>query len=117
MNFGAKNMKKQKVRFVVTNYPEGTEKIFICGNIEELGGWDVSKALELQYYQNEGTGECFIVDVSIPVGSSVAYKYLSNNNWESVECGIVAQEIPDRHITIKETKKRFVKDQIRKFRN
>lgn len=108
-------IEKSKITFFV-NKLESNEKCFICGNIPELGNWNENLAPEMQYYQNEGSDEMFTLEVKIPFGTVVEYKYLSSRDWNSVECGIVAQELENRSITVKEKNSRIVIDRVKAFR-
>jgi hypothetical protein len=110
------NNKKRKVRIFVKNFPKETKSIYISGSCPELGSWNPENAIPLQYYQNEGTEEMFFTEIYLPVSEIIEYKYLNHKNWESVECGIVAQEIENRSITIKDENKRTIIDRIKGFR-
>lgn len=109
-------MKKELVRFIVDKFPAKTESIYISGSCEELGNWDPAKALKLQYFQKEEGKEIFFVDAELPVGECIQYKYLNHRDWRSVECGIVAQEIHNRSITVKNEIGREVREEVRGFR-
>lgn len=106
---------KTKVTFVVEEFPKNTSEIYLLGSIQELGGWDISKALKMQYYQNEDSNEEFILTVDIPKNTELEYKYFCTKSFEGEECGVVARSIPNRGMTTKSSKTRKVKDKITNF--
>ena len=107
---------RRKVRIFVKAFPKDTKSIYITGSAKELGAWNPENAIPLQYYQNEGTEEMFFTEIYLPVGDVIEYKYLNHKNWESVECGIVANEIENPSNTIKDEPRRTIIDKIKGFR-
>lgn len=112
-----KNVKTSKVTFIVKDFPKKTESIYLSGNCEALGNWLPENAIKMQYFQKEDGEEIFFAEVDLIVGDDVEYKYLNHRDWRSVECGLIAQEIPNRQITIKKDQSdRRLIDEIRGFR-
>lgn len=106
-------MQKKKVNLIVTMFPENTEEIYICGSSKNLGEWEVKNAVKLNRTEKFGA-TIFSKEFYFDLGDIIEYKYLSDKNWENVECGYVAEEIENRRITI--NSERFIGDEIKKWR-
>lgn len=104
------------VKFIVTDFPQGTTEMYLVGSADAIGAWEASKSIQMQYYQNEGTDEMFIATVELPKNSEVEYKYLNHPSWDNVECGFVAEDLPNRTLTLKTTNSREVEDTVKGFR-
>lgn len=109
--------KTQTIQFLVKEFPAKTESIYLTGNCEALGNWDPAKAVRMQYYQKEEGQEYFFTEVEVPTGDMIEYKYINHRDWRSVECGRIANDIPNRTITVKnDSDYRTVEDIIRGFK-
>src|SRR5689334_16658479 len=67
------------------------EKIFICGNIPELGGWDPAKALALEYRAPYHDGH-----IEVPEGAYVEYKII-RGSWETEAVDAYGDVPPNYH--------------------
>ena len=105
-----------KTKFIVKRFPKNTAEIYLTGSTESLGNWLPEEAIKMQYYQNDGTDEMFVAVVDLPKNTEVEYKYINHPTWSNVECGIVAEELPNRKITLKNTKTREIIDEVKGFR-
>ena len=108
-------MAKKKVQaqkhiiFIVEDYPENVNNIYICGNADNLGGWDCSRAIKMDKNADGSFSYCYTVK-SV---ATVEYKYLSDKNWNSVERGIVSYDIDNRSFTTNADK--TIIDKIERF--
>lgn len=76
-----KEIKKIKVRIEVTEYPLGTEDIFICGNIPSLGLWNVEKSKPLK---KDKDNNFYYTEIYVPYRELVSYKILADKDWDRV---------------------------------
>lgn len=82
-----KHEAKCRVKFIVST-PHPVRKLYICGNTNNLGGWDVSKAKEL--HKN---GNVFEATKMFNCGEEISFKILEKMNWERVELGYWYEDV------------------------
>ena len=58
--------------------PEGSGKVYVAGNVPELGSWDAHNFLMT------GTGTNRTASLELPVGTELEFKF-TQGSWESVE--------------------------------
>ena len=83
---------KCRVKFIVTT-PHSVRKLYICGNTDNLGGWNVTKACEMR--KKEGRFELVKM---FPIGEAVDFKVLEKMTWERVELGYWCEDIANHSI-------------------
>ena len=66
------------------------EELFVVGSTKNLGEWDASKAVKLDY-----CNECkaFYTTKMLPAGETVEFKVLTSKDWATVEKGIYGEEL------------------------
>lgn len=85
----ADKVKKCKVVFNINACP-CHNKVYVCGNLAELGEWDAAKAVELKYDEE---AKCYTCSKMLPEGANVEYKVLASKDWANVECGAYQCEV------------------------
>ncbi|KAK4175950.1 family 15 putative glycoside hydrolase [Triangularia setosa] len=86
---GCTNPEKVFVTFNQRATTAWGQVIKIVGNVPELGGWDVNKAIPLSASGYTGSNPLWSITVPIQAGSNVQYKYIRITNgvagvsWES----------------------------------
>ena len=84
---------KCRVKFVVTT-PHAVRKLYMCGNTDNLGAWDVANAKEMHKKEDR-----FELIKYFPVGEEVNFKILEKMTWERVELGYWCEDIANHVIT------------------
>ena len=72
---------KVKVIFEVKT-SKSVDKVYVCGNVAELGSWNPKKAIELKY---DDTKSSYTVSKMLTSDEIVEYKVLSKKDWSNVE--------------------------------
>ncbi|MCR3757740.1 CBM20 domain-containing protein [Clostridium felsineum] len=91
------------VTFVLNNTSTSIgENIFISGNIEDLGNWDVSKAVKLK--TNEDIYPTWKIQLRLPENTEVEFKFLSLKEGED-EDSAVWENSDNRTLTVSENNK------------
>ncbi|MCL2062603.1 MAG: CBM20 domain-containing protein [Firmicutes bacterium] len=88
------------------------EYIYICGNIEELGAWEPTRAIRVKRSKRGTYGRT----LRFPLGTEFEYKILSDTRWGAVEKGRYTEEIVNRKAVVAEEKNRLI-IQVMDFRN
>lgn len=92
----ADKVKKVKIAFNVNACP-CHKVVYICGNIAELGEWDASKAVKLEF---SADANCYVVSKMLPEGVNVEYKVLADKDWSHVECGSNGSEVANHSFSV-----------------
>jgi predicted alpha/beta superfamily hydrolase len=90
------------LHFVVI-VPEASERVFLTGNLAELGRWRPD-GLELR----RASAECFERDVVVPAGSEVEYK-ITQGDWASVEKSESGDDVLNRKLSADKSKRVKIK--------
>lgn len=77
-----------------------TDEVYLCGDSENLGNWNSTKAVKLH---NLGNGK-FKIRKRFTLGQVVEFKFLRKPDWHDVEKGMWGEEIPNRVIRVYEDK-------------
>lgn len=88
-------MANTKIQFLV-EANVSTEELYLVGNINQLGGWDLKKAVKLTLCPECGK---YTVSKMIPAGAEVEFKIVKDLNWESVEKGSWNEDITNHTFT------------------
>lgn len=83
--------KQVATRFFVNNAEtEYGSSVYIVGNVEELGNWDINKAIGPFFNNTKSIANypTWFYDISLPAGKKIEYKYIMKDNkgnviWES----------------------------------
>ena len=87
----------KKCRVILYAIPaQPVEQMFICGEIHSAGEWDATLAKPMKL-----TDKGWRAIKILPVGSTFAFKVLSDRNWDAVEKGTWREEIPN-HVIVAE---------------
>ena len=74
-------------------------ELYVVGNHDKLGNWDVEKAIKLRYVKSQNAYSAFR---RFPLGTNVEFKVLNAKSWNNVEKGIFTEEIRNHNITFNE---------------
>ncbi|XMB29067.1 alpha-amylase family glycosyl hydrolase [Paenibacillus sp. BR2-3] len=79
--------KQVVVRFVVKNANTVVgEKVYLAGNVHEIGNWDTAKAIGPMFNQVIWAYPNWYYDVSVPAGTTIQFKFIKKNGstvtWE-----------------------------------
>ncbi|MEO6846050.1 MAG: CBM20 domain-containing protein, partial [Chthoniobacterales bacterium] len=82
-----------RIRFhIVPPIGNPEEKIYLCGNLPEMGAWDAARALPLEY-----KAPFHDVEIEIPDGGYVEYKII-RGSWETEAVDAFGDVLPNfRH--------------------
>lgn len=75
------------------------DELYITGNIPELGGWDVSKAVKLRR-----KGGRYLTSVEYGSDMILEFKILNKKDWNGVEKGTWGEEIANHQVNPSETR-------------
>ena len=96
-----KQTKERKYYFGVFDVEASwTDEVYLCGDSENLGNWDSTKAVKLR---NLGDGK-FRIRKRFTYGQVVEFKFLRKPDWHDVEKGMWGEEISNRVIRVYEDK-------------
>ena len=75
------------IQFQVEFPTEPNETLYILGNVEELGNWDINKAEKLMKLDSQSFLWESMYPLECPVGMTIKYKYLiiDSNNKKTLE--------------------------------
>jgi hypothetical protein len=91
------------VRFTVNVQPQFGEGVVVCGDAPELGAWDGSKGVKMDYKLETKLWSC---TVGVPQSSSFKFKFVvvgglsEEEEKNGVERALYWQEGDDRHVTL-----------------
>ena len=91
------------VRFTVNVQPQFGESVVVCGDVPELGAWDGTKGVPMEYKLDTKTWSC---TVGIPQSSSFSFKFVvvgglsPEEEAEGIERALFWQEGADRIISL-----------------
>lgn len=88
-----KHETKCRVKFVVST-PHPVRRLYICGNTDNLGAWEVKNAKEM--HKN---GSSFELTKMFNEGEEVSFKVLEKMNWERVEIGYWYEDVSNHTFT------------------
>lgn len=69
------------------------DKIYVVGNVQELGGWNIVKAKPLR----EANGK-YVFHFNVEPNTNVEFKVCKGKSWNEVEKGIFGEEICNHSI-------------------
>ena len=74
-------------------------EIYLVGNVNKFGSWDLEKAVTLKYVKSLGA---YSVSRKFDLGTEVEFKLLNSKSWNNVEKGIFTEEIKNHNVTVNE---------------
>lgn len=74
--------------FHVNAYTQLGQRVYVVGNVPELGSWDPSKAVDAFHNPSSSEWWKWFLPISVPKGTNIQYKYImkdeqGNVTWES----------------------------------
>lgn len=88
-------MAKKKVEFVVTT-KDKVNTLYLLGNTNELGAWNLNKASAMKF---DSEKNAFVCSKMLEENETIEFKFISQKDWKTVEKGIFKEEITN-HIAI-----------------
>lgn len=86
--------KEVLVKFTVTLEGVTSDSLYVVGDNEKLGAWEIKKAVAMKKVDDS----TFTLSKKFPEGIDISFKFLREKDFETVEKGMFCEEIENHTV-------------------